>query len=211
MADIFISYSAEERPTTERLARWLEGKGYSVWWDKKILSGRQYEKVIRLELDKSKAAIVIWTPTSVQSDFVYSEATRAADAGKLITLRVREVAIADIPLPFGARQTAYVDQFKELLEAIIDLGVKPRAASRRREKPGTVGTKMPPVGNHRPPGELIWAPQLRELYETHGIVKFGDVVIILSQPKITTSQSAGTAGATMKGLVRRKQSSDGAT
>lgn len=33
MADIFISYSKESKAQTEQLAKELEAKGFSVWYD----------------------------------------------------------------------------------------------------------------------------------------------------------------------------------
>ena len=33
MADIFISYSRDDRPRVEPLAEALVSAGYSVWWD----------------------------------------------------------------------------------------------------------------------------------------------------------------------------------
>ena len=83
MADIFISYSKEFRSLTENAARFLEQQGFSVWWDTSLVGGDVYHKVIVAEIKACKAAVVIWTPASVQSDWVYSEATRAHRRKKL--------------------------------------------------------------------------------------------------------------------------------
>jgi hypothetical protein len=37
MADIFISYSSEDRDQARILAAFLEAEGYSVWWDTGVI------------------------------------------------------------------------------------------------------------------------------------------------------------------------------
>jgi hypothetical protein len=125
MADVFISYAKTARPQTEGLAIFLAGEGYSVWWDAALLSGDSFRSVILKELDAAKAVIVIWTPASVQSEWVISEAERAAAAGKLITLRTRDIPIQSIPMPFGVRHTELVDNRAAVLAALQRDGVRP--------------------------------------------------------------------------------------
>ncbi len=54
------------------------------------------------ELSRAQAAIVIWTPDSVRSDWVYSEASRARARRMLIPVRDEKVTLEDIPPPFDA-------------------------------------------------------------------------------------------------------------
>src|SRR5262249_54718116 len=91
MADIFISYSKPHVELTRDLASDLEAKGLTVWWDTDLLAGDSFRQRIIQELHDCKAAIVIWTPQSVSSDYVISEAERARKAGKLIQIRTEEV------------------------------------------------------------------------------------------------------------------------
>jgi predicted nucleotide-binding protein len=84
MADVFISYSKSYVQITRDLAADLEAKGLTVWWDTDLLAGESFRQRIIQELQACKAAIVIWTPQSVISDYVISEAERARKAGKLI-------------------------------------------------------------------------------------------------------------------------------
>lgn len=125
MADIFISYSKAERALTAALATELEQLGYSVWWDTNLVSGEQYQKVIVDELRQARAVIVIWTPASTQSEWVYSEANRAAREKKLIPLRVPEVDLYDIPPPFDVRQTDLIENRAAIYTALARLGVPP--------------------------------------------------------------------------------------
>lgn len=125
MADVFISYAKTARSQTEGLATYLEGEGYSVWWDAALVSGDSFRSVILRELDAAKAVIVIWTPASVQSAWVISEAERAADTGKLITLRTCDIQVQSIPMPFGVRHTELVDNRAAVLAALKRDGVRP--------------------------------------------------------------------------------------
>ena len=50
MADIFISYSSNDRGLIEKLARDLSRHGYAVWWDTSLLAGENFRHVILREL-----------------------------------------------------------------------------------------------------------------------------------------------------------------
>lgn len=151
MADVFISYSKTARSETEGLATYLARGGYSVWWDAALLSGDSYRSVILKELDAAKAVIVIWTPASVQSEWVISEAERAAHSGKLITLRTRDLPVQRIPMPFGVRHTELVDSRAAVLAALQRDGVRPSKAP-------TAPTPVSPVGAAEIAGAGVGAP-----------------------------------------------------
>src|SRR5208282_4480731 len=44
--DIFISYASDDRLIAEDQALDLEKRGYTVWWDKQLVGGQKYQKVI---------------------------------------------------------------------------------------------------------------------------------------------------------------------
>lgn len=148
MADIFISYSKAERKLTERLAAVFERQGFTVWWDASLLSGEDYRKVILRELDAAKAVVVIWTPNSITSDWVISEAERATHGGKLVPLRTASVSPRDIPPPFGTRHTELVDNHAAVLDAVRRLGVEKASTGTadRRAQPGGAADASAPAG-----------------------------------------------------------------
>ncbi len=102
MADVFISYKREDRRFAERLSIALEQLGFEVWWDFDLLSGEPYRKVIREVINKSSAALVLWSERSVESDFVLDEATYAKAQKKLCPARIDGV---DLPFGFGSLHT----------------------------------------------------------------------------------------------------------
>ncbi len=97
MADIFISYSSEDKGTVKRIASLLEKKGWTVWWDRQIPIGQKFDTVIENELHNAACVLVIWTKRSVIAEWVKNEATAADREGKLIPVILEDVKI---PLAF---------------------------------------------------------------------------------------------------------------
>jgi hypothetical protein len=123
MADVFISYSKPHIELTRDLASDLEAKGLTVWWDTDLLAGESFRQRIIQELHDCKAAIVIWTPQSVNSDYVISEAERARKAGKLIQVRTKEVESGELPPPFDTGHASLIDDRKAVYGALAKLGL----------------------------------------------------------------------------------------
>jgi len=103
MADVFISYAREDRDCAQLLARALEAKGWSVWWDDRINVGHSFSKAIALELDRARCVIVLWSRHSLDSEWVHNEAAEAANRNALVPVRIEDVRP---PLEFRRLQTA---------------------------------------------------------------------------------------------------------
>ncbi len=88
MADVFISYKREEREKAKALAEAIVKRGYSVWWDVDLLPGDRFAKEIDAVIGKAKAAIVLWSKASIESDWVIAEATEAKKRKILIPARL---------------------------------------------------------------------------------------------------------------------------
>ena len=43
MADIFVSYAAEDRDRAKKLANALQSSAWTVWWDRKLRAGVDFE------------------------------------------------------------------------------------------------------------------------------------------------------------------------
>ena len=59
MADVFVSYKAEDRRRVQPLVQALQADGYSVWWDEHIGTGDEWRQTIERELDAARCVIVI--------------------------------------------------------------------------------------------------------------------------------------------------------
>ena len=127
MADIFISYSKKDHEEARLLAAYLEAEGFSVWWDTSLKSGEQFRKVIMTELGRARAAIVIWTENSIESDWVQSEAGRAHADRKLIPVKAKSLQYKDIPPPFDNMHIENVGQRENILGAIVAQLAKPES------------------------------------------------------------------------------------
>jgi hypothetical protein len=58
VADVFISYKRERRNAAQHLARILELNGYSIWFDYRLLSGRDFGLQLEREIRAAKAVVV---------------------------------------------------------------------------------------------------------------------------------------------------------
>jgi hypothetical protein len=120
MTHFFISYSKSEPQPTIALAHDLEAVGLSVWWDTSLLpDDPHFPETIRQQIDAAVAAIVIWTPSSVHSRWVYAEAKTADEQGKLIQLRTPALDPHLIPLPFNTGQIGAIQDRRHLYLALF--------------------------------------------------------------------------------------------
>jgi hypothetical protein len=124
MADVFISYSSKDRDRARTLAIALADLGWSVWWDREILTGQAFDHAIERELDCAKCVVVLWSQASVESEWVKNEAASAAERGILLPGKVDGTRP---PLEFRRKQTADLtdwsghpahDGFQALCQAI---------------------------------------------------------------------------------------------
>jgi hypothetical protein len=103
MADVFLSYSSDDRTRAQRIAAALESRGWSVWWDRKIIAGDEFDRTIERELDAARCVVVLWSHAAILSEWVKTEAAAAADQGLLVPCMIDAVKL---PLEFRRRQTA---------------------------------------------------------------------------------------------------------
>ena len=156
MSDIFISYAREDREAIRALAVRLERRGWSVWWDRHILAGKEYDEVIQHEIDRTRCVLVAWSQHSVGSRWVKAEADEGAKRRILIPICLDESAP---PLGFrniqavsfaGASPDAESPAFKDLVDAISDL-VPPASRSGpvapTQQLPSLTGGAPAPIGS----------------------------------------------------------------
>lgn len=124
MADVFVSYASADRDIAKALAEQIQADGRSVWWDVETAPGASFREEIAKQLNAAKSVIVIWTPASVKSQWVISEAQRAAAQNKLIPVRTPDVDVHSIPQPFDVLHTPIVSD-----NVIAAIKVRPRSMS----------------------------------------------------------------------------------
>jgi len=102
MADIFISYKSEDRAKVAPIALALEAEGLTVWWDTQLEGGLDYQEAIDRNLRNALLVLVLWTPRSVKSRWVRSEATVADRHGVLLPVVLEP---CERPVAFELLQT----------------------------------------------------------------------------------------------------------
>jgi adenylate cyclase len=136
VADIFVSYSRQDKARVAPLVAALEQVGWSVWWDPEIVPGEEFDTLISRELGQARTVIVVWTPASVDSRWVRGEARDAADRDALCPVRFDG---AKPPIDFRAVHTVDLDNWggdangaafrslRKALEARLGVPSKPAA------------------------------------------------------------------------------------
>src|SRR5919106_2449147 len=99
---LFLSYSHVDEAKARRIASALENAGYTVWWDELVEGGAAYAKSIGSALATADVVIVLWSATSVESDWVRDEAAQGRDRHRLVPLSLDGT---HPPLGFGQYQT----------------------------------------------------------------------------------------------------------
>ena len=103
MSDIFVSYASADREKARALADALTARGWSVWWDRTIPPGKEFDQVIEEALDSAKCVVVLWSRISTTSSWVKTE---AADAMRRKILVPALIDDTKIPLEFRRLQAA---------------------------------------------------------------------------------------------------------
>lgn len=179
MNDVFLSYAREDQPRAQQLAAALEAKGWKVWWDKHITTGKTFDEVIQEALDDTRSVVVLWSEWSTKSNWVKEEAAEGARRGILVPCLIDDVRI---PLGFGRIQTASLIDWKgeadhsgfqqlcAALAASIEAATA-RATARFATVPKPAGDSRPlshdstpaPAATVRPPWRRLRAPLLGAL------------------------------------------------
>ena len=147
-ADVFISYKSDERGIAGMLAASLEKYGFNVWWDGKLKPGDDYQRTIRERLHAAKAAVVIWSEKSAQSEWVRAEAEEARSKSTLIPVRIDDVRIWP---PFNVMHTLdMTGWFGDITNsAFIEL------VGTLREKVFSGASALPPSQFRKSPGDQV--------------------------------------------------------
>ena len=95
---VFVSYARADKARVQYIVEALSAEGCQVWWDSHIVGGTTFAREIEAALNNAQAVVVVWSATSVDSDWVRDEAMVARDRGRIVPVRIDPVSA---PLGFG--------------------------------------------------------------------------------------------------------------
>jgi len=139
MADVFVSYSREDKERAAEVVRLLEAHGWDVFWDQELRAGTLWPKVLEKELDAARCLVALWTVTSIDSNWVRIEAYEALQHHKLLP-----VLLDDVQPPLEFRQTQTLEligwdgahddaRVLQLLDDLRVLAASPHEKDAKRE------------------------------------------------------------------------------
>ena len=99
LADIFVSYDREDSDRVAELITAFKRQGWSVFWDRQIPAGQNWDDVLEREITSASCVVVVWTNNSVASQWVRTEALEGMERNILVPVR-----FDDVDLPFVFRR-----------------------------------------------------------------------------------------------------------
>ena len=97
MADLFISYARADRPRCIQIRDALEKLKLDIWFDAGIDAGDNFDRKIEQEIDAAAGVMVLWSSTSVESNWVRNEARTGAERDRLVAVQLDDCTL---PLEF---------------------------------------------------------------------------------------------------------------
>jgi len=101
MAEIFISYAQADQELVRPIVALLEGQGWSVWWDTRIVGGERWDAVIEREITAAHCVVAVWTPQSISREWVHIEAHHGRERDILVPILI---GVERPPLAFSLVQ-----------------------------------------------------------------------------------------------------------
>ena len=91
MNHVFISYAHEDYDRARMLAEALRQSKLSIWWDERLEPGERFTDKIWDAINSALAVIVLWSESSLESEWVFKEADMAAANGTLVPVLLDDV------------------------------------------------------------------------------------------------------------------------
>jgi hypothetical protein len=107
--DVFISYGRADLQEVRMIAEGLEREGVSVALDVAIPPGVSFTRYLQDVLKNSRLALVVWSESAAESDWVVSEAEYARVRRRLVSCRVDHCLLSP---PFNSFQTADLSRWR---------------------------------------------------------------------------------------------------
>lgn len=121
---VFISYSHYDGEIARRVYKITKGRGLEPVLDEKVIAGGEIiDEKVKALLAQSQILIVVISPSSVKSPWVFYEIGRADDAGRIIVPYLTHPGLAS-DLPIFLQKRKYFTSIEELdrfLASIVQL------------------------------------------------------------------------------------------
>lgn len=141
MARIFLSYAREDAAKAGTLVRALERAGHKVWWDRQVGGATRFAREIAAALKDAEAVIVLWSRSSIDSEWVQDEAAEGRDSGRFVPITLdnslpplgfRQVQAIDLSRWSGRGKVPDLPRIEGAIGIVLRGGKLPRAKERPR-------------------------------------------------------------------------------
>lgn len=102
MADVFISYARLDQGIVEPIVERMRTEHFTIWWDRRLVGGQRWDLEIEKELSEARCVLTIWTPASIDREWVHIEAHAGHRNGILIPVLI---GCKNAPLAFSLLQS----------------------------------------------------------------------------------------------------------
>lgn len=138
-AQVFVSYSRQDRDRVEPLVRALSAAGLRVWYDAGLQAGDAYDSKIMAALQAAKAVVVVWSRASVDSQWVRAEATEGRALDKLVACQLEPCR------PYPPFNLVHTEDLSGFAGNPTDPSFQRLLAAVRAKVEGRAGPVPPPV------------------------------------------------------------------
>lgn len=115
---VFLAYSHQDDAIASALRALLIAEGVEVHSDHDFVGGLAFEKRIRQLIAETRRTIALWTPISIDSDYVIGEAKLAMRNNKLVCVHTDGLDRHDIPLDFNRLNSVALSDFARILRSL---------------------------------------------------------------------------------------------
>jgi hypothetical protein len=140
-ADVFISYSNENRDIADQVAEDLRQAGIHVFYDKELVPGEAWGPRLEQQLRTAKYILVLLSPAYVRSEWARKELEIAALSELEGRTRIVPVLIENTEIPAFLRAKRYADLREDyggglalLKEALVTKPEVPEVSRARRSR-----------------------------------------------------------------------------
>jgi len=121
--DVFLSYAREDVGQLAAAITFLEKRGYSVDWDKRLVAGQLWKPQLHQMIKRARKVVALWSNAASKSEYVSHEMSIAFADNKLVPLRVDDTPVGNV---FKDLQHLRVSDFETEAAAFLEaLGIEP--------------------------------------------------------------------------------------